>query len=253
MDMKDSLPVKSASRVLQVFEAFAEAGRTLSLAEIARTLDIPRSSCLALLRTLASSGYLYQVGPNDYYPTRKLFVIAEVIARKDPITRRVLPAMTALRDRTKETVILSSRYEDKLVYILVVESEQMSRISAREGIMKPLTSTASGKVLLGALGEEERAAPRGRRNMTATTHRTITNVKDLEEDIRAGLARGWQYNRGENIEDVIAIGAPVDINGEVHAMIVTGPIHRMISEVERHAEALVEACCRIESQGMAEV
>lgn len=252
MVITDKLQVKSASRVLKIFEAFAEAGRTLSLSEIACTLGIPRSSCLALLRTLASCGYFYQVGPNNYYPTRKLFVIAEVIARKDPNTQRILPVMTALRDRTKETVILSKRYEDKLVYLLVVESEQMSRVSAREGIMKPLPSTASGKVLLAALGEEERRAFLSRLELTSITHRTITDVLDLEEDIRAGLARGWQYNRGENIADVIAVGSPVAINGEVLAMIVTGPIHRMKSEVELHAKALVEACRQIESQSMAE-
>jgi len=110
MNSNQSALVKSASRALQVFEAFAEAGGVLSLAQVSRALDIPRSSCLALLRTFLSRGYLYQIGANGYYPTRKLYEMAEEIARHDPLIERVLPVATALRDKTKETVILGQRY-----------------------------------------------------------------------------------------------------------------------------------------------
>ena len=50
--------MKTADRTLDVFEAFAEAKRPLSLSEIARMIDSPVSSCHGL-RTLQKSGYMY--------------------------------------------------------------------------------------------------------------------------------------------------------------------------------------------------
>jgi DNA-binding IclR family transcriptional regulator len=252
MDVNTTVLVKSASRTLHVFEAFADAGSVLSLAQLARALDIPRSSCLALLRTLLSCGYLYQVGTNGYYPTRKLFIMADVIARCDPLVDRVLPVMTSLRDQTKETIILGKRNEERVIYLVVVESEQTIRYSARPGVFKPLHGSASGKVLLAALSDEERQALLKRLKLAPITPRTIANVRALEDDLRAGSVRGWQHVEGENVPDVSAIATPVDLNGEVYALVVTGPIHRMKSELDRHVQALLEARGRLEFDGRAD-
>lgn len=247
MNVNDLDLVKSASRAMHIFEAFAKAGRAMSLAELARDLAIPRSSCLALLRTLSSRGYLYSVGTNGYYPTRMLYEIAEVIARHDPLIESVLPVATALRNRTKETVILGKRQDDRVIYLLVIESEQTIRYSAHPGYFKPLHGSASGKALLAVLPENERSALLKRLELPAITPRTITDPHELEKDLLAGTARGWQFTEGENVPDVIAIAAPVLLNGEVHALVVTGPTHRMKAELERHGQALVESCRLLES------
>ncbi len=246
MSAKGRFFVKSASRTLHVFEAFAEAGSLLSLAELSRAMSIPRSSCLALLRTLVSRGYLYRIGTNGYYPTRKLQSMAEVIARCDPLVDRVLPIMTSLRDQTKETVILGKRKEEGVICVVVVESEQTIRYSARPGDFKPLHSSASGKVLLAALGEEERHSLLKRLQLVLITPRTIASLRALEDDLSVGSARGWQYVEGENVPHVISIAAPVNLNGEIYALSVTGPIHRMKDELDRHGRALLEACRGLE-------
>lgn len=247
MNVNDVDLVKSASRVMYIFEVFAKTRRPMPLAELARDLAIPRSSCLALLRTLSSRGYLYSVGSNAYYPTRMLYEMAEVIARHDPLIESVLPVVTALRDKTKETVILGKRQDDRVIYLLVIESEQTIRYSAHPGFFKPLHGSASGKALLAVLPEEERKALLKRLELPVITPRTITDPQELEKDLLAGTARGWQFTEGENVPDVIAIAAPVQLNGEAHALVVTGPIHRMKAELDRHGRTLVEACRLLES------
>jgi len=212
MNTNSSSLVKSASRVLQVFEAFSEAGRAQSLAEIARALKIPRSSCLALLRTLLSQGYLYQTRGVSYYPTSKIYETAEVIARHDPLIDRVRPVMITLRDRTQETVILGKRQEERVIYLVVVESEQLIRYSAHSGDFKPLHATASGKVLLASLSSEERLRVFEQLRLKAYTGNTITDIQELEKDLFRGAALGWQQVEGENVPDVVAIAAPVVIN-----------------------------------------
>ena len=52
--------VKVALRTLNLFELFAKQRQPLVLSDLAEQLDIPSSSCLALIRTLSQRGYLYQ-------------------------------------------------------------------------------------------------------------------------------------------------------------------------------------------------
>jgi DNA-binding IclR family transcriptional regulator len=53
--------VKLVARTLDLFEVFAAEQRPLALNQLARLLDVPMSSCLALIRTLVGRGYLIEV------------------------------------------------------------------------------------------------------------------------------------------------------------------------------------------------
>jgi DNA-binding IclR family transcriptional regulator len=65
--------MRTVDRTLEIFEAFAEAKRPLSLSELARMIDMPVSSCHGLLRTLQKSGYMFALEVRRrYYPTRRL-------------------------------------------------------------------------------------------------------------------------------------------------------------------------------------
>lgn len=249
MTLNEPGVVKSARRVLQIFEVFAEAGGELSLAQIATRLGIPRSSCLALIRTLSSCGYLYQVGVHHYYPTMLTFQIAESIAANDLRLKMALPVMTALRDQTGETIILGKRQGSRVIYLLVVESNEILRYSARPGDFKPLHGSASGKVLLAALTPEERRRMLELSPPVPITPHTITNVQSLERNLAAGLKRGWQYVESENVTGVIAVAAPVRMAGDVFAMVVAGPDHRVKPKIPKITEALLESCDRLTKAG----
>ena len=51
------MDVKLVARTLDLFELFAAEQRPLPLTELARLLNVPVSSCLALARTLVSRGF----------------------------------------------------------------------------------------------------------------------------------------------------------------------------------------------------
>ena len=54
--------VKSASRVLELLEMFTEEPDSLALSDVARGLNLPKSSTQALLQTLVARGYLLKAG-----------------------------------------------------------------------------------------------------------------------------------------------------------------------------------------------
>ena len=240
--------LKSADRTLDVFEAFAKSRRPLTLSELARAIEVAPSSCFALVRTLRDRGYLYGAGERRaMYPTRRMLDQATAIAACEPHVSRMLPIMNALRDETGETVILGRREKDSVVYLHACESRQTVRYTAQAGDLKPLHSSAIGKVLLAAMPEPERlrfirSMPRPR-----VTANTLCNAADLAADVAAGAQRGHQVTRGENVADVAAVAMPIVIGGDVFGICVAAPMHRMNGRHARHARTLRRALERLET------
>lgn len=234
--------VETATRTLDVFEAFATARRPLSLSELARTIKAPVASCFGIVRTLGRRGYLYTVRPrHGLYPTRRLLENARVIAAHDPLADRLASVVVRLRDATGETVILGKRVEDRAVYLDVLEGPQSVRYTARVGDLKPLHSIAVGKALLGTVDDAERRRLLGRLELVRVTPATVTSRRALAADLAAGRAQGWCVTRGENVPDVITVAVPVTLNDEVLAIAVAGPMHRMAPRADCHGALLVEA------------
>jgi DNA-binding IclR family transcriptional regulator len=241
--------VKSADRTVQILEAFAAAGEPLGIAELARRLAIPVSACHGLIRTLELRGYLYELGlRKGWYPTLRWLQQARAVAAHDPMLERVAPLLEALGQATGETVVFGKRSGTEVVYLNVVESPHSIRYSAQAGERKPLHSSSAGKALLGALPAAERAALLDRLKLVRVTSNTIVRRELLEKDLEAGAQRGWYATRGENVADVHALAAPVRIDGELHAVVVAGPAHRIEAALKAHAAALLRAARAIEAQ-----
>jgi DNA-binding IclR family transcriptional regulator len=178
--------MKTADRTLDIFEAFAEAKKPLSLSEIARMIDSPVSSCHGLLRALQKSGYVYALDVRRrYYPTRRLFEVGGAIATHDPIVERLAPVLEKLREETGETILLGQRQDKHVIYLQVLESTQMIRYAAPVGAIKPLPSTAIGKAFLGEMTDEELA-----QFLPALDHPQVTpaTITDAEQLLAASVA-----------------------------------------------------------------
>jgi IclR family transcriptional regulator, acetate operon repressor len=241
--------VKSADRTLQILEAFAAAGEPLGIAELARRLSIPVSACYALLRTLELRGYLYELGlRKGWYPTLRWLQKARAIADHDPMLERVTPILEVLGKATGETIVFGKRSGAEVVYLNVVESPHSIRYSAQPGDRKPLHSSSAGKALLGALPPAERAALLDTLKLARVTPNTIVGRERLEKDLEAGAKRGWYATRGENVADVHALGAPVRIDGELYAVVIAGPAHRIEGALKTHAAALLRTARALEGK-----
>lgn len=218
----------SVERAFAILETFGRERRPLSLKELAEACAIPASTCHALVHRLLGRAYLYQAGRRkDLYPTRRLYDLGATILAHDPLLQRLEPAMQALRDATRETVILGKRQDDAVVYLEVIEGPEVIRYSARPGDSKPLHSTCIGKALISLLPAEERSALLSRLPRPQVTAATLTGIAAIEADIAAGERVGCFVTRGENVPDVTAIAVPLAINGTVLGLAVAGPSHRM--------------------------
>ena len=218
---------RSALRPFDLLEAFRAAGRPLTLSEISHMASIPLSTCHSVVHSLEQYGLLYFLSAREAYPTRRLWDMAREINANDPIATRCIPALTALRDATNETVILGTRQDDRVLYLLVVESQHTIRYSSRAGDFKPLHSSSIGKVLLSLMSETALRDWLGSHELTQATGNTITSTKRLMADLDASRDRGYSITRGENVDEVMAIAAPLQRGSMTLAVAVAGPLNRM--------------------------
>jgi DNA-binding IclR family transcriptional regulator len=239
----DAAAVTSSLRTLRLFEVFAEQQRPLSLTELATALEIPKSSCHAIVTTLADRGYLYTLAkPRGLYPTKKLSMLMERVTAKDAFIQRATPLLEALRDQTEETVILGKLHGQSVLYLEVFESPQAIRYSARQGDRKPLHSSSIGKAMLGTLKESELRAALATLPLPPVTESTTTDPDRLFDDIRRAKKRGYYQTQGENVRDVWAVAATVTMGSEHFGVAVAGPQHRMKPYLAVRVRELLGMC-----------
>jgi IclR family acetate operon transcriptional repressor len=242
--------VKTADRILDVFETFANEIRPLSLSELAQLLSIPASSCFGLIRTLENRGYIYTVQRRSgYYPTKRLLAIAEKIIAHDPLLDRIAPSMEKLRDETGETVLLGKLQAGKLVYLHVTESHQSIRYTAKAGELRLIHANSMAKAILGTMTLVERQKYLEGFEWPRLTDRTLLTEHAFEEDLERAKKRGWYGNLGESVVDLIGLSWPVQINQECYAISVSGPHHRMAPLADEHGRKIRQTCKTIEAQG----
>ncbi len=243
--------VKTALRVIDIIEIFAREARPLALSELARQLDAPVSSCLALLRTLSGRGYIYETAKRQgYYPTARLLTMAQRIARADPILDRVRPTLEELRDTSEETVVLGKLNPagDAILYLDVFLSPHPISYIAEPGSHRLLHSNSLGKALLSTMSAQERSQLLGARPLSRFTERTLLTLEALETDLLVSKERGWFANLGESMQDVGAIAWPVLLSGGYYAISIAGPLYRIEGQLEGLAQKLRVACRFLEQQ-----
>jgi DNA-binding IclR family transcriptional regulator len=243
------MDVKLVARTLDLFELFATEQRPLPLTELARLLNVPVSSCLALARTLVSRGYLYEVRKRGgYYPTRRLQMLANAIDAVDPIVEMMHPRLVQLRDASGETAVLGKIHGTAVVYLDVVESTKAIRYTRAPGELRPLHANSIGKAIFGELDDDARQALGAQLSFERFTAATVTDLPALVAQTAKAKADGWSANIGESAPELSAIAVALTIGGDLYGLSVVGPTERIQKDQQAHAAELMRIKQEIAAQ-----
>ncbi len=114
-----------------------------------------------------------------YMLGRKLLHLAGRVRRGVDIREEAQDIMESLRDQIGETVNLTVREGDEVIYIERVTPKRMMRVEQVIGSRAPLHVTAVGKLMLGELGDAVRQAYAERTGLPSYTPHTIKTRKRL--------------------------------------------------------------------------
>lgn len=239
--MPDAYVVKPVYKALQVLECLGEAQQELSLSQIARRVQLPKTSVFRYLHTLQEFGFVSHDAQTDRYRIGlRLWELGQLTDERVRIREIALPFMRELGNRYKETVNLGVLDHDDIVYLEMVGSPHSLRTQAEVGSRNPVYSTALGKAILAFIPVEQwrnHLPP----SLTPRTTQTLTSIDALEVNLQEVRRRGFALDHGENEDGASCVGAPIfHRNREVIAAIsISAPSSRLNGALEDEVAAAV--------------
>ena len=234
--------VRNAARVLKSFRTREE---SLGVSELARRLELGKSTVHRLLTTLVSEGLVEQDRRTGGYRLGiVMFELGEAVKVHLDLHAAAGPVLVRLREQTGESSQVGVLDGDEVVYVDRLESAYSLRLFIETGRRVPAHCTSSGKVLLAHRPVPERERYLSRGALPRLTPDTITDPDALRAELATVRTRGWAEAINEREIGVASLAAPIrDRHGEVVAAVSIGaPVSRFGAVPRsRMAEALVEA------------
>lgn len=232
----------TAQRVLQVFEVYARERRPLTNSEMARFLDLADSSCSDLLYTLRQAGYLLRTPKSRYFhPTGRLLDVAQGISAADPLQSFASEALEILTRQSGESSMCGLLDGNKVKIYASQESPRALRYVVQPGTTFDLQVAALGKALLGEMDPAERNALIDTLPFEHVTASSITDPGTLRAQIESQQAKHYFNSRDEGNEGVSAVGIAGRVGGQLTALSIVGPTHRMDANMQKYVQIILDA------------
>lgn len=222
--------VKSAARVLSIFEYFERTRSPRTLSEISQDLDYPVSSTLALLRSVQTMGYLnYDYVSKTYFPSIRFAMLGQWVHERLLEGGAVMQMMEHLASLTQETVLLGIQDGLQSQHIHIVRTNQPLRYDPFVGTLRPLLRSAVGRVLL---SQQPRAAVLRiikRINVSGIDEGRTFDPKEVLEDLKSVRAQGYAYSANQFTQGaaIVAVALPRRAGELPMALSVGGPSNRI--------------------------
>ena len=246
------MEVKAVDRITRILLAIGDSKQGLTNAELAKTLDLPKSTLSKILGSLTTHEWLvldqntkrYNLGPLNLLLAGRYIDKLELIRIGQRFLRQ-------LKEETGETAAMEvpSGYEMVMVAKDIADDaklldaqliSQVARLSEL-GQRAPLYATAAGKCMLAQRSDEELDQYLKTVKLVPITGGTITDPQRLKEEIQTIRQEGLAYNHQELNPDTIAVAAPVfDLYKRVvAALVVIIPDYRFDEEKKKRVERAV--------------
>ncbi len=234
-------------KAMAVISAFSYREPILGVSELARRLDLGKSTVHRILVTLVADGFVERTPDDRYRLSLKMYEIGQEVAASTELRIRVHPSLERLRNQTGETAHLAVLAGTDVVYVDRLESPHMLQLLTRVGRRRPAHATSSGKCLLafGAAADVRQVIAGG---LPRLGPRTITSADALQRALDEVRARGYAVSFEESAPGVASVAAPIfDRAGDcIAAISVAGPITRMPPEqLDRFARLVAAATARL--------
>lgn len=237
--------VKSAVRVLDIFEAFEAQQRALTISELVDQLQIPQSSMSTLIKSLVARGFVeYDAETRRYRPSVRLAFVGNWVLGSTDVIARIHALAQWLHDETGETVLIGAENGLFLQYLSLVVSEHTLRFALHPGLKRPIHRSGLGLMLLSrkADGEISRIVRRYNSEIVdpAEEHASPSDVIEMVGDARRN---GWCFSANRVVRGggSIATLLPLPRDQGMLAIGFAGQSHQLSQKVDQLRDTLLRS------------
>lgn len=229
------------ARAAEVLRALEGNEQGLSLGQLARQLNLPKSTVQRIVAALDRENFVIaathqagvRLGPALVRIGRSVrFNLAEIAH----------PFLEELAQRTGETVDLAILKGTEAIFVDHIEGQQRLRAVSAIGVSFALHCSANGKAMLSLVGPEALTRLKKTYKLTRVTPNSIGSWNQLEAELERIRMSGLAFDLEEHTLGISAVGMPIlGPEGEIAAISVPTPSVRF-EEKRDELEAALRDC-----------
>ncbi|MBM3366985.1 MAG: IclR family transcriptional regulator [Betaproteobacteria bacterium] len=232
MPARDPLksPIQVIDRMMKLLEVLAQHPEPIGLKQISQLTGLHPSTAHRILASLGADRIVDRVEPGAYRLGMRLLELGNLVKSRINVREMALPVMRELHAQTGETVNLSVRHDDEIVYVERTSSGRSAmRVVHVVGARAPLHITAAGKLFLLEDGFPRLREYARRTGLKPHTKETLSTLPQLERDLERIQRQGWATDAEEAEVGVRCVAAAVrdDAGQLVAALSISSPADRM--------------------------
>lgn len=244
--------VVALRRGLAILDAFSSGQTELGVNELARMLEMHKSTVSRLCSTLEQAGYLARDAITDKYRLgARIQQLTGASWRDVELRSAARDVLHQLVETSGETVTMVVRDGLDIITVDVVDGPAMVRMQARVGARTQVHASAAAKAVLASLPEDELRRIIDAWPLAKLTPKTITDKDELIRHLAGVRERGYSVDDEEVETGLRCVGAPVrDHTGEVVAGIaISAPRFRLAeSDTDRMGQIARQAADAISAR-----
>ena len=202
--------IPAVDRAIQVLNFLAASNAPAGLREIARELDVPRSTVYRLINSLEAGQLVSKSGEQAYTLGSGIKRLAQTLPQGFDLVDLARPTVEALSAKLQLAVKLSVLDNGSALVVLSAVAPTAYTISTQVGRRFPLHAGAASKVLAAYM--ENGACTLSSlltQKLERHTELTITDKTKLKSELLDIRNAGYAHDKGEYLKGIEAIAAPV--------------------------------------------
>ena len=234
--------------MMGLLEALSRHGTPVNLKQLAAETRLHPSTAHRILAVMVENRLVDRIEPGTYRLGIRLLELGNLVKSRINVRQEALTHMHRLHEELGETVNLSVRHDDEVVYIeRTADSNSMMRVVQIIGARAPLHITAVGKLFLAEDGPDKCADYARRTGLPRFTENTLTDADVFLKEIEKIRRQGFAFDNEEAEKGVSCIGAGIfnDDGRIVAGLSVSAPSDRLnrawAPQVRQTAETISRA------------
>jgi DNA-binding IclR family transcriptional regulator len=221
--MASDYTVPSLRRAIQALDMLACSTDGLSLAEMSKRLNTPKSTLFRIMVTLQDHSLVNQdKGRKVFSLGMKLVEWGHAALERVDLKQIAHPFLEQLAQETRESFYLGVLDNLEVILIDRADTPEMWRIVARLGSRSPLHVTATGQVLISEAAPEVVDRVIERTGLKKYTDKTIVNAAQFRKRLDQVRKLGYSITDAEYKPDLCAVAVPIrDLHGSIVASLMT--------------------------------
>jgi IclR family transcriptional regulator, KDG regulon repressor len=227
---KSEYIIQAVSHALDLLEQFHDDVDELGVTELSKRLKLHKNNVFRLLATLESRGYIEQNKATENYRLGlKALELGQTFIKQMGLLRQAKPILEQMVEESNETSYVAIYKENHIVYLDVVETNLTVRVVSRVGSRLPAYCTASGKVHMACMTDEELDELITKMDFVQHTSTTISSPETMRAELAKVREQGYALDDEEMDLGVRCIAAPIrDYTRRiVGAISISGPTMRV--------------------------